>query len=451
MENATIRNVCLVSPKIVNDVYLPSAYIDKAIVRGTKEIFLFSGGIAGYAAGCTIENCFVYNPQYNESIACDYKTKATRYYPIVGKSTSNTTTTNSAQVYKATSGSNMSFAENSIASTDGFIYSGSRYYKESAAVALRYTGAAASAANTLTFTDGSGNALNLSGSGNPYTLTMPARNITVNAALVANELTLANAADNSSAIANAATACANGKTYNVTLADRTLAKDGYWNTLCLPFPLTADQVTALLGTNGTLLEMDTDGDHSGHKTGLAADGTLYLFFKNASTIEAGQPYIIKWTDGDDLVSPVFTGVTVGNSSAAPVTAANSGYQSVEFRGAYSPVTLAAGNQSCLYLGAASTLYWPTASMTIGACRAYFHVDLTGPVNTVRAFRLGFGDGSDENGVEEISTPLSTRRGAGGEAYYSLDGRKVDGVGAGPVPARLRKGIFIVNGKKVVIK
>ena len=38
-----------------------------------------------------------------------------------------------------------------------------------------------------------------------------------------------------------------------------------------------------------------------------------------------------------------------------------------------------------------------------------------------------------------------------DSWYTLDGRKLDNVGAGPVPARLRKGLYIHNGKKVVVK
>ena len=37
------------------------------------------------------------------------------------------------------------------------------------------------------------------------------------------------------------------------------------------------------------------------------------------------------------------------------------------------------------------------------------------------------------------------------ALYDLQGRRLDSVGAGPVPARLRKGVYIENGRKVVVK
>lgn len=36
-------------------------------------------------------------------------------------------------------------------------------------------------------------------------------------------------------------------------------------------------------------------------------------------------------------------------------------------------------------------------------------------------------------------------------WYSLDGRKLNSVGAGSVPTRFHKGIYINNGRKVVIK
>ena len=53
-----------------------------------------------------------------------------------------------------------------------------------AAVALRYTGAAVPAGRTLAFTDASGNALAVTGGGTIYSLAMPARDVTVSAAIL---------------------------------------------------------------------------------------------------------------------------------------------------------------------------------------------------------------------------------------------------------------------------
>ena len=86
------------------------------------------------------------------------------------------------------------------------------------------------------------------------------------------------------------------------------------------------------------------------------------------------------------------------------------------------------------------------TMSIGAQRAYFQMTgLTAgdPNATVREFKLNFGE-NESAGI--TTTDLTDKAGA----WYDLNGRKVD-VGAGPVPARLHKGLYIHNGKKVVIK
>lgn len=121
------------------------------------------------------------------------------------------------------------------------------------------------------------------------------------------ELTLYDAADNSTAISTAL-----GNTYNVTLSGRTLYQDGDWNTLCLPFGMDATKIAAspLAGTTIKAL----DGDNSS----LDANGKLTLQFTNATTIEAGKPYIVKWpvaliinneTDWDTFVGNVSAGIT----------------------------------------------------------------------------------------------------------------------------------------------
>ena len=69
-------------------------------------------------------------------------------------------------------------------------------------------------------------------------------------------------------------------THDAQLRGRTLYKDGDWNTICLPFSLSASQIAANDKFKGcTIMELDTDGNHDGKKTGLDSDGTLYLYFK----------------------------------------------------------------------------------------------------------------------------------------------------------------------------
>ena len=241
-----------------------------------------------------------------------------------------------------------------------------------------------------------------------------------------------------------------GKTCNVTLADRTLYKDGSWNTICLPFPMTADQVAAQLAPNG-LMELDTEGYYDAsnnryetnaegrHMTGL--DGTtLYLYFKNATAITAGVPYIIKWNSGDDLVNPVFRGVTVTDGSPSETESKNG---TVTFKGTYAPVTLTA-EPTNLYLNAANMLNYPAADgFQVNAFRAYFQ--LSEPAaTTAREFILQFGDET----ATFLHTPLHQQGGAR-EGFYDLQGRRITNLHS-PFTRHLSPMIIIQNGKKVVV-
>ena len=252
--------------------------------------------------------------------------------------------------------------------------------------------------------------------------------------LKAGELYLYNDEDNSGIITNN-----NGKKCKVTLSGRTLYKDGSWNTLCLPFPVSVSEGTL---AGATVMELDADGTHDDHQTGLAPDGTLYLYFKSADAIVAGKPYIVKWESGDPIENPVFNGVTIDKDATTTVTAANSGYHTIQFIGTYDLVPLTANGKSNLYLGAGNTLYYPSTAMNINTCRAYFHVDLTGNVNAVRAMVLSFDD-SEETGISDVLR-LNDKGQMINDEWFTLDGRRLDS-------KPKVKGLYINNGHKVLIQ
>ena len=231
-------------------------------------------------------------------------------------------------------------------------------------------------------------------------------------------ITLANNSDNASVIeAN------NGKLVNVTLSDRTLYKDGSWNTLCLPFSLTVAQVTNQLDPE-SLMTLQSSS---------FSNGTLTLNFVSATSIEAGKPYIIKWTGDSKLESPTFTGVTIANATA------NVNTDNVDFIGIYSPLNITAADNTKLYLSNDNTLYYPNAEMTIGAFRAYFQLKgITAADLPQSAIVLNF-DAEGTTGLNSLTPALSQ-----GEGVYTLDGRKLNAMPT-------QKGVYIVNGKKVVIK
>jgi hypothetical protein len=107
----------------------------------------------------------------------------------------------------------------------------------------------------------------------------------------------------------------------------------------------------------------------------------------------------------------------------------------------------------LYLGEENTLYWPsTSDYTLGACRAYFHVNLNGGASAVRQFVLNFGEGettgimSIENGkfFDERSGRAERKIENEADTWYDLSGRRLSG-------KPKAKGVYINNGRKVVIK
>jgi hypothetical protein len=169
---------------------------------------------------------------------------------------------------------------------------------------------------------------------------------------------------------------------------------------------------------------------------------LTLKFQNATSIVAGKPYIVKWESGEDIVSPVFTGVTISNA-----TANDAAFTGGAFRGTFAPLEITADNRSSiLLLTSNNTLGYANTDRTVangkalGAFRAYFHI--TG-LQAVRSYVLDFGEGETTGIVSVTESNLFSlppiRSGC-----YTLDGRKLN---AEPT----EKGVYIVNGSKVVIK
>ena len=271
----------------------------------------------------------------------------------------------------------------------------------------------------------------------------------------------------------------------VVLPGRILYKDGAWNTICLPFSLSAEQIAAdnspLKGIS-SLMELDTQGTYDGHKTGFdATTGTLYLFFKDVTSIEAGKPYIFKYNRADnygpydyktrilhDVHSPEFRGVTIDNSEAAQermtVTSAD-GW--VSFKSTYSYIPFYQTDKSVLFIGSSpdnpingeyyTYLYYPEVLTDganpglIGACRAYFKLNhglaVGGGNYDVKAFNMNLDDNTD--GVGEVQG--SGFKVQGDDSWYDLSGRRLSVPSASSVHSGLPRGIYINNGRKVVIK
>ena len=256
----------------------------------------------------------------------------------------------------------------------------------------------------------------------------------------AGNVSLADDDDNSTKISNA-----NGYVADVTLSGRTLYKDGAWNTICLPFDVTIAGSPLAGATARPLTSASISGS------------TLTLTFGDAvTTLEAGTPYIIKWTadanyvddDEHNIVSPVFSGVTIdadadGNYDTETASPAVTTDERVRFLGTYKSTAFDAEDKSILLMGGNNTLYYPTRGAGIGAQRAYFKIGSDAALaRRLTAFNIDFGD-DEATGIISIENGKLTIDNAS-DAWYSLDGRKLQGKPS-------VKGVYVNKGRKVVIK
>ena len=236
-----------------------------------------------------------------------------------------------------------------------------------------------------------------------------------------NMLQIANSGSNAELIG---TAAITGTRYDITLASRTLFQDNSWNTLCLPFDLTIA---------GSPLE---GADVRALSSATLEDNTLTLNFTTEGAISeilAGTPYIIKWASGSNILNPLFQNVVV-TDEMHDFTSSDG---KVQFKGTYDVMNFTETNENLFFIGESNTVYYPLSGATIGACRAYFTVS---DGNSVKSYVLNF-DGEEDDPTalrEELRMTNEESR------WFDLDGRMLPG-------KPQRKGVYVNNGKKVVIK
>ena len=141
----------------------------------------------------------------------------------------------------------------------------------------------------------------------------------------------------------------------------------------------------------------------------------------------------------NIVNPVFSGVTIDKTMRGYDNNA-SGDAKVRFIGTYKSTEFNATDNTVLLLGAANTLYYPTTGAGLGAQRAYFKLgDGAALARRLTGFNIDFGEGG-MTGVIEVKEVI----GVNDDSWYTLDGMKLS-------QKPTAKGIYVNNGKKVVIK
>lgn len=209
---------------------------------------------------------------------------------------------------------------------------------------------------------------------------------------------------------------------NVTV-DRVLKADGKWNTFCVPFAMTAEQLTENKIKEVRKLESVTKNGES----------VVLNFSEPVTEIEAGVPYIVKV--GEQVSQVVVNGVVV--KAAAPQTLT---VDNVSMQGNYASMTITGDNyfisNNKFYRAADKTI-------TVNGFRAYitFSDAQAAGINTMFINIDGEVTAIDE-AVEDVSDELVN--------VYTMNGVCVKaGVKASEALNGLLRGAYIVNGKKVI--
>ena len=200
--------------------------------------------------------------------------------------------------------------------------------------------------------------------------------------------------------------------------NRTLVADK-WNTLCVPFAISEEEIKANFG-EGTLVEKFE-----------AVNGNT-VNFANATSIEAGVPYLIKPT----VAGTTYTFYGKEVSADAPKTEGNA---DVTFQGIYSPTDIT-NNGTVKAAGVTEggkVLFVNPGSQT-KAFRCFFTISDNASI-TPAMLKISI------KGVETaINSIVMDNSNATDNAVYNLQGQRVNG-------NSLTKGIYIKNGKKFAVK
>lgn len=205
------------------------------------------------------------------------------------------------------------------------------------------------------------------------------------------------------------------KTVNVNLT-RTLKAD-VWNTFCVPFDVTVAG-SPLEGATIKQIASVTEKD----------DGAVINFENAPATLEAGKAYLVRTATA--IVNPTFNGVTVKN--VVPTNCSrNENYQLI---GIYSPKNIDASLYGNVFgINNQDKLAKVKKDTSIKGMRAYFLL-----ANSATAAKLNFG--GELTGIDAVDNGEAVMTGK----VYNLNGQYVGNSLEG-----LKKGVYVVNGKKVL--
>lgn len=211
---------------------------------------------------------------------------------------------------------------------------------------------------------------------------------------------------------------------NVTLK-RTMAK-GVWNTICLPFGLTSEQITTAFGEGVKVAQLDDTN----------STGATLKFVDMTDGIEASVPYLIKPTIDAPADGYKFVGVEIKEAAVIPTKVETAG--KLYFNGVYNMVdatTEVTSGYNAAFLGANNTVFGAKPGTNMKGFRAYFAIP-----NSVKASELRVVIDGTATSIKNIDSEVVESN----APVYNLQGQRVDS-------NNLTPGIYVKAGKKFVVK
>lgn len=193
-----------------------------------------------------------------------------------------------------------------------------------------------------------------------------------------------------------------------------------WNTICLPFKPTADQATEMFG--------------SGYKvaafTGVSNENETMEFtsLMSINDFVAGTPYLV-WATQSEKSSFTFFNVNITARQPQPVE-----WGDYQFIGLFEKKSFQESEwPTTRFVAAGNKLKTPNSTSALKALRAYFVVPAgsSAPMLSID----GEGEATDIDAIDNEQLIMDN-------VYYDLSGRRV---------MNPTKGLYIVNGRKVIIK
>lgn len=216
---------------------------------------------------------------------------------------------------------------------------------------------------------------------------------------------------------------------NISL-NRKLVK-GVWNTICLPFDVSAAQAKSAFGADVRIAALNVE----------SKGNTLLFDNKTAEGIKAAVPYLIMPSEvkADDKYEFYNVSIKPENTASAATVSTPNGFA---FKGIYNKVDITqdinkpeASGRYAAFLGANNTLFKAKSGSTTKGFRAYFAIPNSTATSALRVVVDG-----NATSIKNINCGVVESD----DAVYNLQGQRVD-------TRSLIPGLYIKAGKKFVVR